>query len=166
MEQIIKESEYKPFLDEFAKKLNKQPNPKVIKTNRFSQGAKYIPISVLESAMDSLFMGLWKTENMTYSIELNSIIVTMDVSVFNPVAKTWITRTGIGAVPIEISKATGELSAKALHKNAPAAKAYAFRNAVLSLGRRFGRNLNREFDFNFTPDTENFNDKFLNKDND
>ena len=166
MENIIKESDYKPFLDDFAKKLNKQVNPKVVKINRFSQGAKYVPISVLESALDSLFMGLWKTENMKYSVDLNSIIVSLDVSVFHPIAKIWITRTGIGAVPIEISKETHELSSKALHKNVPAAKSYAFRNAVLSLGRRFGRNLNREFDFNFTPDTENFGDKFLNKPND
>lgn len=154
----------KPLLDDFMKKLSLKPNEKVIKTNPFSQNAKYIPIEVIESALDSIFQGLWKVDNLQCSIQINSIVVSLDLHVLHPITRTWLTRSGIGAVPVELDKVTKEVNSKALHKNVPAAKAFAFRNAAQSLGRRFGRNLNRSFDFNFTEDTSNFKSIFDEKD--
>lgn len=150
----------KPYLDNFMEKLNADPNTKAIKKNPFANNAKYIPIEILESALDSIFRGLWKVENVKYSVELNSIVVSLDLSVFHPISMIWITRSGIGAMPIEQDKKTKELNNKALHKNVPAAKSFAFRNAVQSLGRRFGRNLNRDMDFSFKADTSNFDQTF------
>jgi hypothetical protein len=154
----------KPYLDKFQSKLDKDPNKSIIKSNKFSQGAKYLPIEVLETLLDSLYQGLWKIENLQWKQDLNAVTVSLDLAVFHPVAHIWITRAGIGSVPVEISKETKIISSKALHKNIPAAKSFAFRNAVQSLGRRFGRNLNRDIDTKIFVDTENFKSIFDEKD--
>jgi len=151
------EKEFKPLLDAFGKKLNEKPNSAIVKTNKYAGNAKYVPIQYMEALLDKLFMGLWEVVNINHTIDVNSVTVTLDLRVFHPVARIWITRAGIGSVPVEISKDTGKISSKALHKNVPAAKSFAFRNAAQSLGSRFGRNLNRENEITYTEDTNNFN---------
>lgn len=155
-EHAMTEAEFKPLLDGFMEKVNKKPNPSAIQRNPYSNNAQYIPIGILENALDSLFMGLWKTDNLNYSIELNSVICTIDLHFYHPITKQWLTRSGAGAVPVELDKETKQLNTKALHKNFPAAKAFAFRNAVQSIGDRFGRSLNRKEKYSYKADTHNY----------
>ena len=145
----------KPLLEEFMQKLNKKP--KSVKQNPYAQNAKYVPIEVVEALLDSIYSGNWQWEITSAKLEGNSYIVVGVLSVLNPITKTWLKRSGIGAVPIEISKDTGQVSSKAMHKNVPAASAFARRNAAQTLGESFGRNLNRSAEFGFIEDkTDNF----------
>jgi hypothetical protein len=149
------EEQFKPLIDNFQKKLSEPPDPKIVKT---MQGFKYIPVEIIEAKLDKYYSGLWKTENLKYSIEINSVAVSLDLHVFHPVAKNWIVRTGIASVPVQLDRETKVIKQTALQKNLPAAKAIAFKNAAQSLGRSFGRNLNRGFDVPFREDTYNFKD--------
>ena len=149
----MSELEFKSQLDKFMEKLNKAPNQKAIKNNN---GVNYIPIEIIEAALDSIFMGLWSVENLTYSIEINAVVVSVDLKVFHPIAKTWIIRAGVGSVPVQMRRGTNDINPMALQKNIPAAKAFAVKNACQSLGRRLGRNINRGWDVPFKADTPNF----------
>lgn len=134
-------------IEMFTGLLNKQPPNKYITTNERAGNSKYLTIRYLEQKLDELFFGMWKSETTETKIVGNEYVVTVQVSFFHPVAKGWITRTGIGAVPIQQKRGAKptDLDAKytnAMQKNAPAAKAFAFKNAVKSIGPAFGRDLN------------------------
>lgn len=155
------ETEMKPFIDRFQEKLNIKPDAKIIKVNN---GVKYIPIEIIEALMDKLF-GIWEITNLHYSIEVNATVVSLDVKVLHPIAKVWITRSGIGSVPVQLDRQTKEIKPMALQKNLPHAKAIAFKNACQSLGRSFGRNINRGWDIPFKSDTSNFTQIFNENEN-
>ena len=152
-DHAITEAEFKPLLDAFQVKLNEKPDPQIIKT---FHGVKYIPIEIIEGMLDKYFQGAWEITNLHYSIEINSVVVSLDVKVFHPVRHIWITRSGIGSVPVQMDSQSNTIKPMALQKNLPAAKAIAFKNAAQSLGRLFGRNINRGFDVPFREDTSNF----------
>lgn len=152
-EHAMTEAEFKPLLDGFQEKLSDKPDPKIVKT---FHGFKFLPIEVIEGRLDSIYSGLWKIDNLSYSIEINAVVVKLDLHVFHPVAKVWITRSGVASVPVQLDRDTQIIKSTALQKNIPAAKAIATKNAAQSLGRHFGRNLNRGWDVPFKPDTSNF----------
>lgn len=144
-------------IENFYSLINKEPSRAAVQENRFADNAKYLSIGYLEMKLDELFFGLWKSETVDSKVVANEFVVTVQVSVFHPVAGQWITRTGIGAVPIQQKRGSlpTDLNAKivnAMQKNAPAAKAFAFKNAVKGYGKIFGRDLNRE-DVEYTPGT-------------
>lgn len=152
------EKDFKPLLDAFQGKLNTKPDQRIVKTFK---GAKYIPIEIMEAIMDKYFAGAWEIANLKYSIELNAVVVSLDVRFFHPIRHTWVTRSGIGSVPVQLNrgeKAIGPDTIKgdALQKNLPAAKSIAFKNACQSIGRAMGRNLNRRDDPGYQSDDENF----------
>ena len=121
-------------LEKFTKVLNNKPKAEHIKKR---QGAAYLPISQIENELDRLFTGLWQTENFNYVINGGSVSVSIELKVYNPVAKIWLTRCGVGAALIRNSK-------NALEMDLPHAKADAIKNAAKSLGDIFGRNLTRK----------------------
>lgn len=148
-------------LENFTKATHKDPN--VVKSNQYSGGAQYVPIEELEMLMDEIFLGHWKTRTIEAArVVGDSIAYDLEVDYLHPVSGVWLTRAGSGAVPIELegdkkdrqgnilSKGAlnrldfEKINSKAIHKNAPAAKAMAFRNAVQSIARMFGRDLNRD----------------------
>lgn len=146
-------------LEQFNKKLHNEPHKKDVFENRFADNSKYIPIGVVETKLDELFFGLWQTRNFTWQIVANEIVGRIELGVFHPVAKTWIWRDGAGAVLIQQRKgsAIDDIKAKiknTLVKDFPHLKAQCLKNAAISLGPTFGRNLNRDYWFEFQPATE------------
>lgn len=146
MSKEINPIEISSDLARFAQLLNAQP----LKTEvQEMQGNKYVPISVLEMKLDIFFGGLWQVRNIDQQLIANEIVTTLEVGVFHPIAKEWIWRSGSGAVAIQqrkgakLSEMVETKIPNALQKNAPASKAFAFKNAVESLGRSFGRDLTR-----------------------
>ena len=112
-----------------------------------------IPISILEKKMDDLFgAGNWSREVVQSYREINEFIVVLHVSYIHPVTGRECKRSGIGAVPIQVTKNDTEMGPlnvekkkpQALQYNAPAAQGFAFKNAVKSLGKWFGRDLLRK----------------------
>ena len=142
--------------EQFQKALNQEPNKNEIKENPYANKAKYLPISFVEMQLDEMFFGLWQTRNFNHSIVVNEIIGTLELGVYHPVLKDWIWRTGAGSTPIQMSKNSGVTEAeKKIHntlvKDFPHLKAECLKNAARSLGKMFGRDLNRQFEDKYTP---------------
>jgi hypothetical protein len=152
--RTIQEDARRVQLESFIQVVHRDPPQDKILKHKQIKDHFYLPISFLEAKMDELFLGLWKTRTIEGSrVVGNSVVYDIEVDFFHPIAKEWITRSGTGAVPIQIDAKKGagpldfeNLIATALHKNIPAAKAYAFKNAVQSIGKIFGRDLAREYE--------------------
>lgn len=141
-------------LQRFVGALNRPPDEKEVKQN--PSGALYIPISFLQMSLDEYFFGLWKTENFRWQVMGNEIAGSIDLHVFHPVERVWIVRTGAAATMIRQHKgaAVTDYSAKihnALEMDVPHLLADCLRNAVQSLGKLFGRDLNRKFADAYAP---------------
>jgi len=139
-------------IEGFLGLMNHKPNRSAIKTNKFANNAQYLPIEYYEMKLDEIFLGLWRSRCIGEGARVmgNAIIYDIEVDFFHPIYKQWLTRAGTGAVEIQLDAETKLVKGKALQKNAPAAKAEAFKNACKSIGRLFGRDLNRKDSKDFT----------------
>ena len=155
---------------EMLSKLNQSPDNSIIKVNKHAQNAKYVPISYLEMKLDEMFYGMWRTRNFNTKVIANEIVGEITLEVFHPQNLMWLERIGAGAVMIQFSKDSdirdiGNKIKNTLSKDYPHLKAECFRNACLSLGKAFGRDLNREFTTEYMPEeilNEDVFDKFFN----
>lgn len=143
-------------LDFVNSMLNASPKESEVKINAQAGNSKYLPVSFVEMTLDEIFGGLWQTKNFTSQVVANEIIGTIELGVFHPVLKEWIWRTGAGAVMIQQSKGSQitDIGAKiknTLVKDFPHLKAECLKNAARSLGKVFGRDLNRSFEDQYTP---------------
>lgn len=110
-----------------------------------------IPIGVLENTLDEVYMGLWRTSSPTYQVVANEIIGSLILEVFDPLSKVWISRIGAGAVTIRQSKGSaitdiGSKIKTALQMDFPKLYSMCLKNAAKTLGKKFGRDLNRKFE--------------------
>lgn len=147
--------------ESFNKMLHTEPDPGIIVVNKHANNSKYVPISWLEMKLDEMFFTAWETKNFNTKVVANEIVGELELRVLHPSYLIWITRVGAGAVQIQmVSEAKGgsgditDIGQKiknTLTKDYPHLKAECFRNACLSLGKSFGRDLNREFDAQYTP---------------
>lgn len=137
-------------LSNYAKMINSEPRPEEVKINAAAGNTKYIPISDLEMKLDEMFFGLWQTDNFRWERMGNEIVGSIDLKVFHPTANMWIQRTGSAATMIRLKKGSEALDlANKLHNSLemdfPHLKADCLRNACASLGKSFGRDLNRKY---------------------
>lgn len=151
---INSEKELEIRSEGFLKMLYQQPPQNMI---QHRQNYRYVPISYIESTLDRLFLGRWKTDNFQWSSQVNEMVGSIDLHVFNPVTKDWITRTGTAAIAIRQkrdSKVDDFIQTKlknALEQDFPHLKADCIKNAAGSLGVVFGRDLNRDFTDRYNP---------------
>jgi hypothetical protein len=135
-------------LEEFKALVNTKPRSSWIKTNKFSQNAKYLPIGIVEELLSGIFP-FWQVEQHGEPKILgNSIVISVHLQVFNPLLGQWQKYAGVGAVPIEVAKDAHptdftKINSKAMHKNVPAALSFAVNNAAKKIGKLFGSHLNR-----------------------
>ncbi|MBU2018012.1 MAG: hypothetical protein KJ941_00070 [Bacteroidetes bacterium] len=161
---IIKENEELEIVENnqrvksqnFLTLLHKKPSQQEIRQNKLANNSKYLPISFLEMTLDEMFFGLWETTNFSYQNIANEIVGSLELRYFHPTFKTWITRIGAGAVMIQMEKGAEIIDISKKYKNTltkdfPHLKAECFRNACLSIGKAFGRDLNREFEDQYQP---------------
>lgn len=143
--------EQKLFLQKVEKlntKFNQNPESNFV-TN-FQNKFNYLPISHLETKLDELFFGQWTTRNFKYQQICNELIGDLELVVRHPITGEEIIRSGAGSVVImQDSGASLESFTNTKKKNAlvmgfPKLKAECFKNAVQSLGKLFGRDLNRK----------------------
>ena len=138
--------------------LQEEPHKDEIKSQ---DGRLYVPIGFVEAKLDRIFHGLWKTENVQTTVIGNEVCMTLELHVFFYPINQWVVRTGAGAAMIQqrgdydpatkkkIPARPSDVDAKisnTLAKDYPHAKAEALKNAARSLGRCFGRDLNRDAD--------------------
>jgi hypothetical protein len=156
-------------LQNYSKLNNQKVEEGKLKEHPFVRGTRYLPISYMEMALDRIYFGLWSTENFRWEVAMNEIVASMDVKVFHPVQKAWISRTGAAAlkvmtdkIPEEMASTMSKQDMNKWHLNTenkkPNAleaggfaklKAECFKNAVQSLGKYFGRDANRKFEDEF-----------------
>ena len=162
LEVITIEKDTLEKLQSFQKMyLHKPQNSKETKVNKFANDSEYLPISFLEMSLDEIFFGLWQTKNFQSQPIANEIVGSLELWYFHPVAKTWLCRIGSAAVQVQMKSpdngGDGDITnirnkiTNTLTKDYPHLKADCFRNACLSLGKAFGRDLNRKFEDQYNP---------------
>lgn len=131
----------------FHKKLNDLPS---IDMGNNRNGNDYIVISHIEMKLDEIFQGHWSTENYKYSQIANEIVGNITLKVLHPITGVWITREGAAAIQImqdagkPIDTILQTKKKNALETGFPKLKAMCLKNAASSLGKLFGRDLNRK----------------------
>lgn len=137
-------------LENFQRLLNQYPPKAEIKVNKQANNSEYLPINVVERVLDELYSGLWEVVNFRTQVIANEIVGSLELRVYHPTAKVWLTRTGAAAVMIQIKRdaalAVENKIVNTLSKDFPHLKAECLKNAAKSLGVRFGRALNRGAD--------------------
>lgn len=141
-------TEWRVKLQNFVQRLNATPKEDEVRVNQFAGNTRYLPISYIEMSLDELFFGLWETKEFKWQAMANEIVGSITLRVFHPVANQWIERIGASATMIRQQKGAGitDLNAKihnALEMDFPHLKADCIVNAAKSLGKSFGRDLNR-----------------------
>jgi len=143
--------EQKKFLqrvEQLSVVFGKEPDSRFI--TDFGNKFQYLPISHLETTLDQYFFGHWSVHNFKYVQIANEVCGDLELVVTHPVTGERIVRVGAASIVIMQDKNT-KLIDFAEHKkpNAlimgfPKLKAECFKNAVQSLGKLFGRDLNRK----------------------
>ena len=132
--------------EQWLKNLNSAPE-QTQKNNGFDT----IPISVLETMLDEVYLGAWQTSNFRTQVIANEIVGTIDLQVFDPQLKVWLNRSGSAAAMIRQHKdsAITDIGAKlknGLMMDYPKLESMCLKAACKRLGAKFGRNLNRKFE--------------------
>lgn len=125
------------------------PSAEVLQPHPQAPNVQTLPVSFVEMKLDELYDGIWSTENEQSQIIVNEIAVSLELHVYHPIKNVWIKRVGVGAFPIlqKSGSAITDIDSKlkaAAQMNYGAAKAMALKNAAASLGKAFGRDLNRK----------------------
>lgn len=141
-------------IETMQKLLNAHPDKSEVRVNKQAKNAEYLPINTIERKLDELYNGLWQTTNFRWEVVANEIIGSIDLKVFHPAAREWLTRTGCASAMIQ-TKSGQEISIASKYPNTlvkdfPHMKAECLKNAAKSLGVVFGRALNRGKDDDYT----------------
>jgi hypothetical protein len=128
--------------------LNHSPKAEWVKEHPMATGVKYIPISIIEYLLTSIFVK-WRVEVKETKVIANAIQVTIRLHVQDPISGEWDWQDGIGAAPIQTKKGASatdftQVLTDAVVKAAPAAESYAVKDAAEKFGRLFGKDLNRK----------------------
>ena len=128
--------------------LNQDPSPKWIKDHPTADNVKYIPISIIEWLLTFLFVS-WRVEILDSKILGNAVTVTIRLYFRDPISGEEKWTDGIGAAPLQTNKGAGatdfnQLKNAAVMIAAPMAKTYAIKDAAETLGKIFGKDLNRK----------------------
>lgn len=142
-------------VEKFNTKLNDDPKENETGYNKFTK-TKYVPISYIQMTMDELFFGAWSTENFTTQVIANEIVGSIGLKYYHPELKTWITRVGAASVMIRQNRGAnitdiGQKIKNTLVMDYPHLLSACIANAARSIGKIFGRDLNRDYQDSFNP---------------
>lgn len=160
MTQIVKIPTLAEILDDSPERqkqndlivlLNQPPHKAWLKANPLANGEMYLPIERMEYLMSRIF-GSWETD-IIYPPQLiaNSVVMVVKVTVTNPVTGVKEYQTGVGAVGIQTEKGAAAMDISKIKGNgvmlaAPAAAAFAWKNACQKWGKFLGKDLGRSED--------------------
>lgn len=152
LEELYGDLALQKGVSELATLLNAIPPKQWIQEHPIAKNVLYIPIEIQEFLMTRIF-GDWFVEVKDIKLIANSVSVTLRVNYWwhfkpNEVGE-WRWTEGVGAAALQTEKGAGATEFDKIKSNAvqiglPAAKSYAFKDAVESLGRIFGKDLNRK----------------------
>lgn len=154
-------------LQKFQARLNTDPAPETLEPTPDGK-ASTLPISHVEMTLDELFFGQWSTTGFKWNCIANEVQGSLDLVVIHPVSGETITRTGAASVVITVDRVPDEIKsnpqarnewalspsnkkANALDLAFPKLKAECLKNAAQSLGKIFGRDVNRKIKDTYRP---------------
>jgi len=134
--------------DKFRQYLNQAPAKSWIKEHPFAKDVDYLPIDKVEALLDAIFQD-WKVEIKGVAQIAQSICVTVRLHYRHPLTGEWLFHDGVGATPLKTDKGysaadLAHIKSDAVATGAPAAKAFAIKDAADHIGKIFGRDLNRK----------------------
>lgn len=163
-------------LQDFLRRLNSEPE--VSELDRTPDGkAKTLPISFVEMTLDELYLGIWGTTKFTTKLIANEVVGEVELWVKHPITGEIITRSGAAGIIIQVDKAPENIQGQernswaldpankkpnALDLGYPKLKAECVKNAAQSLGKIFGRDLNRKKNDKFSPAYKELSDAGFN----
>ena len=121
--------------------------------------AQTLVISHVETTLDEMFFGHWRTENFKWERMANEVVGSIDLVVIHPISGYELRRSGAASIVIMVDRAPQNLDKiernrwalnadnkkpNALDLAFPKLKTECIKNAALSLGKLFGRDLNRK----------------------
>jgi hypothetical protein len=145
-------------LQKFTQRLNADPDVMGVELTP-DRKASTVVISHIETTLDELFFGQWKTEGFKWSAVANEIQGSLELVCIHPVTGFEIRRTGAASIVITVDRAPENLAGQernqwalnpsnkkpnALDLAFPKLKSECLKNAAQSLGKVFGRDLNRK----------------------
>ena len=177
--QEKKDSDLLFRLQSFNKAMNRKPEKETLKEHPLVKGVKYKPISYQEMALDVYFFGQWQTCDYQVMQIANELIGWITLKVYHPISKQWLSRIGTASVRIMTDSIPKELREKMTRQEqnswhldlankkphalemggAGKLKADCEKNAIQSLGKYFGRDINRDFEDVFRSIVEKFDEK-------
>lgn len=153
-------------MQDFTRRLNADPD--IREFDKTPDGrAQFLPVSFVEMTLDELFLGQWELSEPTYQQIFNEVVGTGILTVWHPITGRAIRRAGFGAVVITQDKdaaiADFNITKKknALDLTFPKLKAEILKNAAGSLGKVFGRDINRKQRDTFKPTLKPLSDQAL-----
>jgi hypothetical protein len=169
----IRESELNLLLNQQPKKEWIKKHPIIKKEIINSDGRKetvpyeYIPIERLQWLMKRIFGG-YTREIKESKLIANSIVVTVRIHYRNIITGEMEYQDGIGAVPLQTNKDAGAtdfnaIKSGAVQMGAPAAATFAEKDAIGSIGRLFGADVNRNEESIYMSQKESFDRVEMNK---
>jgi len=145
-------------LQKFQQMLNATPDVAGIEKTPDLK-AQTLVISHVETTLDEMFFGHWRTENFKWERMANEVVGSIDLIAIHPISGYEIRRTGAASIIIMVDRAPQNLDnvernrwalnadnkkPNALDLAFPKLKTECLKNAALSLGKLFGRDLNRK----------------------
>lgn len=156
----------KLLLQDFQGRLNKEPDPREFEKTPDGK-ANTLPISFVEMTLDELYLGLWETSDPSYQQIFNEVVGCVVLTVWHPVTGKPIRRTGFASVVImqdkdaQIAEFNQTKKKNALDLAFPKLKAECTKNAAQSLGKIFGRDINRKKKDVFKPALKPISDEAM-----
>jgi len=144
-------------MQRFQQRLNTEPDAQGVEPTP-DRKALTLVVSHVETTLDEMFFGHWRTEAFKWQTISNEVTGSIELVVTHPITGVEIRRTGAASVIITMDKAPeGLMGAErnrwalnpdnkkpnALDMAFPKLKTECIKNAAQSLGKLFGRDLNR-----------------------
>lgn len=160
-------NDFRKSCQTFIEKLNSSPTPESIDKTPDGK-ASTILISHIEMLLDEYFFGLWETENFKWAVISNEVVGSIDLCFYHPVTGVRMKRTGAAAIQIMVDRVPEDIKNNQVAKNQwalnpdnkkssaldmgfPKLKTECLKNAANSLGKMFGRDINRQKSDTFKP---------------
>ena len=158
------EEKLKLLKQDFTRRLNLEPNPAEFEKTPDGR-ARTLPISFVEMTLDELFLGQWELSDVSYQQIFNEVVGTGILTVWNPLTGRPLRRAGFASVIImqdkdaTIAEFNATKKKNALDLSFPKLKAEILKNAASSLGKIFGRDINRKLVDAFKPPLKQLSDE-------
>ena len=139
--------------------MNQDPPSEWIKVNKYANGAKYVPIDIVEYLLRSLYPNSHRIELLDQGIAFNAVWVKIRLHYRDLVTGEWMFHDGIGASDVQVKSGSSPSELNNINKNAiamafPIAESEAIKDASHKLGRIFGSDINRKSEVEYeNPET-------------